>query len=144
MTAFSYRLTGHASAEPEVLFDLIADAPGWPRWTKLVPTARWEDPERTGVGGVRLMGSGPLGMREEILVEERPARHEYGMPATFPARNYRSTVTFTPAPSGGTDVVWAGRFEAAPGIGHAYCALLRKVIISRLLKDLIRAGDRSA
>lgn len=144
MSSFAYRLTAHSRATPEVLFDLVSDAPSWGRWARVVPSARWEDPQLTGPGAVRLMGRGRLGMRERVVAEDRPHRHEYAMDATFPARDYRAVVQFSATPTGGTDVVWEATFSAAPGIGHAYQALLSRGIVASLLKDLVRAGDTTA
>lgn len=139
---FSYRLTARTSATPEQLFALISDAPSWPRWTKVVPSARWIEGSG-GAGSVRMMGSGRFGMEERVLAEQAPTRHEYGMDATFPARNYHAVVTFTPvAGDAATDVVWAATFAALPGVGHAYRLLLTRGIVKRLLADLVKAAER--
>ncbi len=115
---FSYRMVRRTSAAPERLFDLLSDAPGWPTWTRMVPSARWEDPTQTGEGAFRIMGPGRFGAREQVVVSQRPHRHEYRMTATCPARDYHAVVTFRPLASG-TELAWSGEFMALPGVGHA-------------------------
>lgn len=136
MPHFSYTLTRHSKHAPELLFDRLSDAPSWPSWTRTVPSARWENPARTGPGAIRLMGAGRFAMRERVVSEERPHVHVYEMDGTFPARNYRAAVRLVPAVGGGTQITWSGAFNALPGVGHAWVTVLEKVILGRILRDL--------
>src|SRR2546421_8356635 len=63
MATSSYEVTARSSAPPERLFELISDAPGWPRWAgPLIGHGSWEregTPPPGGVGAIRKIGRWP-------------------------------------------------------------------------------------
>ncbi len=67
---FELRLTSTAPAER--LFALLSDAPDWPTWFPAARRAGWATD--SGTERVRLVGVGPLLVREVIL-SETPGRH---------------------------------------------------------------------
>lgn len=74
MGNFSFDVTMSRPASAERAFELVRDAPAWPRWGGvLIPAARWQDGGATGpesvVGRTRLV----LGvLREHVTEDQRP------------------------------------------------------------------------
>ena len=112
----SYRIEQFSTAPPEIVFDVIADGPGWVRWVGSIKRASWEvqgDPAPGGVGAVRRFEA-PIGppSRERILVFDRPSHLAYDIVSSpLPIRDYRSDVTFEPMGTG-TRIVWCGTWNA--------------------------------
>ncbi len=111
----SLELTRRSTASPEQVFDVLADGANWSRWAgPMVLWSGWEregDPPPGGVGAIRKLGLPRLGSREQIVTYERPHRMQYTVLAGLPARDYLSTITFEPAPDGGTLIRWSSEFN---------------------------------
>ena len=112
----SYLVEAFSTAPPEVVFDVIADGPGWSRWVKAIKRASWEvegDPAPGGVGAIRRFDS-PVGppSRERIIEFDRPNHLAYDIVSSpLPIRDYRSDVHFEPLGTG-TRIVWRGTWTA--------------------------------
>jgi uncharacterized protein YndB with AHSA1/START domain len=115
------------SEPPERVFAVYTDHAGWSRWAG-VGRSRLEvegRPHRDGTGAVRVLGTGPVAAREEILDFEPPKRMTYRLVrGGLPMRDHLGEVLFEPD-AGGTRVTWRCRFEPRiPGTG----ALLRAIV----------------
>jgi len=121
VSTFSYVVTARSGAQPEQLFALLSDAPGWPRWAKpAITSGSWVtegDPPPGGVGAVRKLGRWPKFGIEEVVASEPPRHHAYRIVRGQPVRAYRADVLLTPD-DGGTLVTWSATFEPKyPGTG---------------------------
>lgn len=143
MALLHYRIVRESTAPAETLFEVLNEPSRWPRWAPLVRQAGWEDGGVIGVGAVRLVGSPPVMMREQVTVHEPPTQHGYTLLSTMPARDYHALVELTPHDSG-TTITWTGNFKPNPvGIGHAYGVFV-KWYIRRLARALAREAERRA
>jgi hypothetical protein len=113
MASHSYDIEATSTAPIELVFEVIADAPGWSRWNKSIGRASWEvegDPAPWGVGAIRALGakSGPLS-REQIVEFESPSHQAYEIVSgPMPIKGYRADVHLTSLPDGGTHISWKG------------------------------------
>jgi hypothetical protein len=134
---FELRLTSTASAER--LFALLSDAPGWPKWFPAARRAEWATD--SGTDRVRLVGVGPLAVREVILSETPGKHHAYSIRSVIPVRDHRADVWFTQA-DGRTEIRWTTSFRPPlPGTGM----LLRRSLqfaVGRLAKALVAAAEK--
>ncbi|MCO5969032.1 SRPBCC family protein [Actinoallomurus soli] len=110
---YSYRVTSHSPANPDVVFTALVRAATWPSWSP-IDAAEIEgggDPAgRQQVGDTRIFRTGRAVSRERIveLVTDRRFGYEN---VSGPFRSYRGTVELAAAPQGGTDITWSATFE---------------------------------
>lgn len=122
MGSHGYSVTVRTDAAPERVYDLLADAPGWPQWAgSVVAEGSWVrlgDPPPGGVGAIRRLGRRPVYAAEEIVVADRPRHHAYRIVGgPNPVRNYRADVHLA-ADGTGTRITWRGEFDPIlPGTG---------------------------
>jgi len=113
MAEHSYDIEAVSQAPIDVVFEVIADAPGWSRWNRSIGRASWEsegDPAPWGVGAVRALGakSGPLS-REQIVEFNAPNHQAYVIVSgPMPVKNYRADVRLSSIADGGTLISWKG------------------------------------
>ena len=131
MGARSYDIEETSSAPIEVVFDVVADAPGWSRWNRSITRASWEvegDPAPGGVGAVRALGAsrGPLS-RERIVAFDPPHHLAYVIDSgPMPVHDYRADVRLTPTADGGTHISWKGSWTTSvPGVSAFLTKMVR-------------------
>ena len=117
-----YDITAESDAPIELVFEVIADAPGWSRWNKTISRAQWEvegSPAPWGVGAVRALGAnvGPLS-RERIVEFDAPNHQAYVIVSgPMPIKGYRADVRLTTTANGGTRISWKGSWTTrVPGV----------------------------
>ena len=114
-------VTHDFAAPVERVWACYTDHRGWSRWARLgrVTLTRAGQPTADGVGCVRVIGSGPFAVHEEVRVFEPPRRMVYTLvKGAVPIRNHEGEVTFTTLPDGRTRVTWRCRFDSLiPGLG---------------------------
>ncbi len=101
-----------SSAPPEAVWGLVADATTWARW------GSWTRVEVDGggpqvLGAVRILVTGPIRVRERITEVVPGEKLGYELLEGLRVRGYRSQITLTPAPTGGTVVSWRSTYEQA-------------------------------
>jgi hypothetical protein len=124
VTEHRYHVDGHSSAPPEVVFEVLADGPGWARWAPGVRQATYEVegmPTPHGVGAIRRFGAGvgPVS-REQVVAYEPPSFFAYrALSGPLPWKGYLAEVRLSPGPAGvGTTIEWSGSFRSrVPGLG---------------------------
>lgn len=129
-------------APQAVVWDLIANAEGWTRWTgfTVAKLEREGEPERDGVGAVRNFGVGKLLSREEVTEFEAPHRLSYRLLSGLPITDYHSTVTITGVDDRRCHVRWASSF-ADTGV----VSLVMKGFIAAVLRNMVkRLASRAA
>ena len=132
MKTSSYEIIERSSASPQAIFDLIADAPGWPRWAgPLAANASWEregDPAPGGVGAIRKVGRWPQYGREQIVEYDPPHHVAYTVLSGVPVRDYRADIDIVPE-GAGTMIRWRATFTPkVPGPGRLVAVVLRKIV----------------
>jgi len=144
MAEHRYHVDALSAAPPEVVFDVVADGPGWAGWAPGVSCASYEregDPPPHGVGAIRRFGGarGPVS-REEVVIYERPTHLAYrALSGPLPWTGYRADVHLTPGPGGkGTTIVWTGSFRSrVPGLR----ALIRRMVAG-FARGLVAESER--
>lgn len=128
----TYDVRVSCKAPQQKVFDLVADAPGWPKWAG--PAVRWGgwvqegDPAPGGVGAIRKLGSKQIGTREQILEFDPPHYMAYTILTPTPVRDYRAIVSIDPE-GDGCRITWAATMEGRfPGAGPAMAFLLGRFI----------------
>lgn len=131
MANHSYDIEATSTAPIELVFQVIADAPGWSRWNKSIGRAAWEtegDPAPWGVGAVRALGakSGPLS-KERIVEFDAPTHQAYVIVSgPMPVKEYRADVRLTATPEGGTHISWKGSWKTrVPGVSGFLTKMVR-------------------
>lgn len=145
--SFSFEVSRSSKADPDTLFALVADGSRWPEWAKpLVPAGSMVakgSPDPLGVGAVRKLGVGKVGVKEETTAHEPGRLHGYKLITPGPIRNYRAEVRLTPREGGGTDLRWTGSAEERiPGTGKLTMAALNR-LIGNLATKLVAKAERS-
>ena len=127
----SYDIEAVSTAPIELVFEVIADAPGWSRWSKSIGRASWEvegEPAPWGIGAVRALGakSGPLS-KERIVEFSAPAHQAYEIVSgPMPVKGYRADVRLTSTPEGGTHISWKGSWTTrVPGVSGFLTKMVR-------------------
>lgn len=80
-----------------------------------VPVRRIRDGRDSlnGVGSVRRIGPGPLGIEETVVDLIQDERIDYRISkGGFPLRNHRGSLSFTATPDGGSRVDWTIEFDS--------------------------------
>ena len=112
------------------LFDALADHN---RLGKVfgapVRRVREGDTEVNGVGSVRKIGVGPLGVEETVTAIERNRSIDYRITrGGFPLHGHRGHITFSESP-GGSRVNWTIEFDShLPGAGAVVAFVLERAI----------------
>lgn len=143
---FSFEINRTSNADAATLFQLVSDGARWSDWAKpVVPSSEWVtegDPAPGGVGAIRKLGLGPLGVKEQTTAYEQDRLHAYALLTPGPVNNYRGEVRLTPRQEGGTDIRWTGRFEERiPGTGK-FAKRALNGLISQLATKLVSAAER--
>jgi len=131
MGKYSYDIEAVSTAPIELVFEVIADAPGWSRWNTSIGRASWEvegDPAPWGTGAVRALGakSGPLS-KERIVEFNAPTHQAYEIVSgPMPVKGYRADVRLTSTPEGGTHISWKGSWTTrVPGVSGFLTKMVR-------------------
>ena len=127
----SYDIEAVSSAPIAAVFEVIADAPGWSRWNRMIHRASWDiegEPAPWGVGAVRALGAtlGPLS-RERIVAFDPPYHQAYVIVSgPLPVSNYRADVRLTETVTGGTHISWKGSWTTrVPGVSGSLKKMVR-------------------
>jgi hypothetical protein len=107
------------AADPATVYALLRDGSTWPQWAPIdaveLERAGAEEPE--GVGAVRVLRSGRITGRDEIVEWVQDRRFAYAHTSSLPVRDYRGEVDLTPT-GAGTEIRWVSSFEPkVPGTG---------------------------
>lgn len=117
----SYDIEAESSAPIEIVFEVLADAPGWARWVKGISRSEYEvegEPAPGGVGAVRSMGaSRGKRSRERVVAHEAPTHYAYEIVSSpMPLKRYRADVRLT-STGDGTHISWRGSWRSwLPGM----------------------------
>lgn len=142
----TFRLTRRVAAPVEVVWPLLADHAGYARWTPL-PASRLEEPgsgdDPNGVGAVRFLGVGPVGLREKVLAFVPEEHLAYTIVAGLPVRDHRADVRLA-SDGGGTAIDYACSFEATLPVAGPVLEVVLRGAIQTMLGALDREATGSA
>lgn len=112
-------ISARSGAPVERVWELLADARGWPAWTpfEAAELEREGTPLPDGVGAIRRLTLGKRVTRECVVAFEPPCWLAYQLLSGLPLRSYRADVTLRGA-ADGTEITWVSEFEPlVPGTG---------------------------
>jgi hypothetical protein len=108
------------TADPRTVFRLLRDGASWPEWSP-IDSFELERPggdELEGVGAIRLLRSGRITGRDEIVELVVDRRFAYRHTSNLPVRDYRGEVDLEPTAQG-TEIRWVSTFDPKyPGTGR--------------------------
>ena len=140
MSQLRVEAEGITSADPEVVWSLVADANGyssWGPWRDSGYQPASEGPSREG--SVQWFRYGRHTTVEEILEADEPRRLVYTVLRGMPVRNYWAEVTLTPAAPKGTSVRWKATWDGT-FMGRMVHRRLQQ-IYRQVMTALIAAAD---
>lgn len=127
-----------SSADPESVYQLLADAATWPTWSPIGSYA--EDPKT----GHRLFTTGRITSRERVVEANRGRRFSYELVSGLAIRDYRADVDLDPVDGGGTSIRWHSSFRPkVAGTGWLYRRTLQRYI-ERCARGLAEYAGHSA
>ena len=137
MKEYTFAAEARSSASPDVVFRILADAPGWKNWAGwFIRESSWEregTPPPGGVGAIKRLGAKPIYSREETVEYDPPLHYAYRILSGQPVKSYRADVELTPVESG-THIRWSSRFEPSiPATGT-----LMRLYLGRVVAGLTR------
>jgi uncharacterized protein YndB with AHSA1/START domain len=137
--------TRHSTAPIEAVWSLVSQADRWREWASFTVSKleRAGAPVPDGVGAIRNFGFPVFTSREEVVAFEPPTHLGYTLLSGLPLRDYRSDVTLTPSPDGGTDIEWRSSFgppwPASGWFWSGFMAVLLRDFARRLAKAAAQA-----
>ena len=148
MSRLSVEAQGVTSADPAVVWSLVADAnsySSWGPWNDSGYQPASEGPSRKGSVQWFRYGRRTTSV-EKILEADEPRRLVYTVLRGVPVRNYRAEVTLTPAAPEGTSVRWTATWDGTfmgrmvhRRLQHVYPQVMTALIAAADHKD---APDR--
>ena len=141
MASQTVSVTATTTADSATVWALLADAAGWPMWSRIDAASleREGDDEPGGVGAIRRMKTGPLTIREQVTRFDAPTAMDYTLLSGLPLDDYHAQVRLTEH-SGGTTIAWSATFRPKiPGTG-----LLMRLMAKRILSDISGALAKGA
>jgi uncharacterized protein YndB with AHSA1/START domain len=134
--------TAVTAADPATVYALLRDGAGWPEWSP-IESFELERPgrdEAEGVGAVRVLRSGRVTGRDEIVELVPDRRFSYRHTSSLPVKNYRGDVDLEPTPEG-TRIRWVSQFDPkVPGTGR----LMRRALDGFIEKMTNALAERAA
>jgi hypothetical protein len=107
------------TADPATVYALLRDGSTWPSWAP-IDSLELERPgadEPEGVGALRVLRSGRVTGRDEIVELVPDRRFSYAHTSSLPVRNHRGDVDLEPVAEG-TAIRWVSAFDPKyPGTG---------------------------
>lgn len=127
----------HSSAPVEAVWSLLGTTSTWKDWGwfTVAELEREGEPAPDGVGAIKKLGLRAGGSREEIVAYDPPTHLAYRLLSGLPVRDYRSDVTLTPTPDGGTSIEWRSTFR-----GGRFWELFLRAMITDFARRLARAA----
>jgi Polyketide cyclase / dehydrase and lipid transport len=134
MRRYEVAAAGQTSADPATVYALLRDGSTWPRWGLIdsFELEREGEGEPEGVGAVRILRSGRITGRDEILGFTEDRAFRYAHLNGLPVRDYRGEVELRPV-DGGTAINWrVSYYPKIPGTGWVLRSVLRRFIASNV------------
>ncbi|MEU9795546.1 SRPBCC family protein [Streptomyces sparsogenes] len=141
---FTYSVTAHSRANPEVVYSALVRAGTWPLWSRIgaaeVEAGDPGDPQQ--VGDIRIFRTGRAVSHERIveLVTDRRFVYEN---VNGPFRFYRGAVELAPSREGGTDIVWSAQFVPTLPFSGSFWRWYLTRFMQRMAEGLARYAEDS-
>lgn len=137
--------TRHTPAPVEAVWALVSQAHTWKEWGAFTVSELEQEgePAPDGVGAIRRFGFPVYASREQVVAFDPPHHLGYTLLSGLPLREYRSDVTLTPTPDGGTAIEWRSSFVPPwRGSGRFWSGFLR-LLLTDFTRRLAKAAARS-
>ncbi|MER6144607.1 SRPBCC family protein [Streptomyces sparsogenes] len=141
---FTYSVTAHSRANPEVVYSALVRAGTWPSWSPIdaaeVEVGDPGDPQQAG--DTRIFRTGRAVSHERIveLVTDRRFVYEN---VNGPFRFYRGSVELAQPREGGTDIVWSARFAPKLPLSGPLWRWYLTRFMRRMVEGLARYAEDS-
>lgn len=145
MGTHAYVVRTRSAAPREVVWETLADVPGWVRWGPFDESAleRPGNDDPPGVGAVRRVRTGRRVVREEITAFEPVHRMTYHLLGGLPVSAYVAEVLLD-ADGDGTRITWAATLRPRlPGTGGLIRRRLESAV-GEVARALAEEADRRA
>ena len=141
----SFVISAHIPAPIDTVWKLVSHHEGFRDWTLLL-TSKLKvqgSPHPDGVGAVRFLGAGPVGAIERVTQFDPPYHLAYELVRGLPIKGYVAHVNLKESPSGsGTDLVWTGAFQSAPGPTAPLFNAVLKAMIGHFIRGVKSAAAK--
>ncbi len=137
--------SGNIAAPIDVVWAMLADHRRYREWAVMARSDLERDGnlETDGVGAIRVLGTGPVVSREEIVVFDPPDHLAYTLLSGLPVRNYRADVHLTDYHGVRTLVTWSSSFDCRAGLGRTMVAFLH-FVLDDFIRRLAKGAQRRA
>jgi uncharacterized protein YndB with AHSA1/START domain len=105
------RQTAEFAVPPEVVWGVLTDLSGWPRWGPVRSVIVEESGDAHGVGQIRAMKTWGGTVRERVTSVQPNEGFTYELLSGAPVKNYRGRMSLQPRGSG-TSLTWEVEFDA--------------------------------
>ncbi|MEW2470948.1 SRPBCC family protein [Streptomyces sp. NPDC046994] len=146
---FTYSVTAHSQANPDVVYSALVRAGTWPLWSPIdaVEVAAGNPGDAQQAGDTRIFRTGRAVSHERIVELAKDKRFVYEN-VDGPFRYYRGAVELAQPCEGGTDIVWSAEFAPRlPLTGPLWRWYLTRYM-QRMVQGLARhaedAGNQTA
>ena len=136
--------TANSRAKPAVVFSLLKDSAGWPRWSMFTSSGleRAGDRDPDGVGAIRTFSTHITRTRELVTKLVPDQQLSYELLSGLPFRNYQADVVLTPSDSG-TRIDWTATFQCRYGTGW-FWRLFMNGVLSDMARRLAVAAEKNS
>lgn len=138
MAVYNIEIIETIDAPRDKVFALFADHQSFGKLLG-APIKRIKDSDQAdpnGIGSVRKIGYGPVGLEETVLSFEPESLIEYSITSVSPIKNHMGRICFTDTPEGHTRINYTISFEdIVPFTGK---------VLSPALEQAIRRGIKKA
>ncbi|MEU0565068.1 SRPBCC family protein [Nonomuraea sp. NPDC005983] len=141
---YTYTVTAHSQANPDVVFSALIRAGTWPLWSRIdvaeVEVGDPGDPQR--VGDTRVFRTGGAVSHERIveLINDRRFVYEN---LNGPFLFYQGAVELAQPRDGGTDIVWSARFAPKLPLSGPFWRWYLTRFMQRMVDGLARHAEDS-
>jgi uncharacterized protein YndB with AHSA1/START domain len=126
--------TAELQASPEMVWSVLLDTSGWPRWAPVRSVVIEQAGDDDTVGEIRELKTWGGSVRERVTAAERHRRLSYELLSGAPVRNYRGSLTLEPSQMG-TTLTWGVEFDA-PWYSRPILGLVVSRTIARTARGL--------
>lgn len=139
---YSIRFERACAAPPEIVYELLIDVEQWPDWLPGARSAVWEEAGTRGTseGAVRRIVISGLTMREEILIDDGPHHHAYGIVSGIPVTDHRADVHIKEQ-AGGSLIVWRATFRPRIPFAGPLMWLMLRASMPRMATALAKGAE---
>ena len=142
----SFTLTSRINAPIDVVFDVLTDHRGYPKFSPLRKVALEQegDPAPNGVGAIRALYAVGPPIREQVTEYEKPTRFAYRMLSGAPVRDHTAVVELS-GDGGATNMVYrVETFPKVPGVLVPGVVVFMRLAMGQLVGGVRKTAEKQA